>query len=299
METITVGGALGALVEGVSLRDLDEPGFAELHRALLDHQVLFLRDQHLSDDELLGLTRRFGEPMPHPVGRLLGQSEAIGTVEDREDKPPAADSWHSDITYWPAPPKIGLLCALSIPDRGGDTMWSSLYAAYGALSEPVRRLCDGLTALHAPNAHFVRSWCLQHGERWAPVIEQKMAGAVLPLVRTHDETGRQALFSSGGMRIQELTETESAMLVGHLREVVADPNHTVRWRWSEGDVAIWDERCTNHRALSDHYPRHRLMRRCTVQGDTAFHRPDGSAQPTFVAHLVGERPDAEMPALAS
>ena len=187
-----VAGVLGAQIDGLSLRDLSDEGFAVLHQALLDHQVLFVRGQHLTEREHLDFASRWGQPMAHPVARLTGDVRVISPVEDTADSPPTADQWHTDITYWPEPPKIGILCALTLPDAGGDTLWSSLYAAYDALSEPLRTLAEGLSALHAPSAHFVRSWTQRHGTEEGSLIERHMAGAMLPVVRTHDETGRQA-----------------------------------------------------------------------------------------------------------
>ena len=278
-----VAGSLGAEVDGLPLRDLSHEGFAVLHQALLDHQVLFVRGQHLTEQEHLDFASRWGQPMAHPVARLAGDVRVISPVEDTVDSPPTADQWHTDITYWPEPPKIGILCALTLPNAGGDTLWSSLYAAYDALSEPLRTLAEGLSALHAPSAHFVRSWTQRHGSEQGSLIEKHMAGAMLPLVRTHDETGRQALFYTGGMTIQGVAPVENELLMELFEKLVSEPNRSLRWRWAEGDVAIWDERCTNHRALSDHYPSYRLMRRCTIQGDRPFFRPSGAQDPLIVA----------------
>jgi taurine dioxygenase len=271
--------ALGAVVEGVALRAFDDAAFAEVSRALLEHQVLFFRNQHLSESEQLAFASRFGSPMAHPVGRLAGDDRVIATIEDTADSPPTGDQWHTDITYWPEPPKFGVLCALDVPAVGGDTLWASLYAAFDALSTPLQQLCSGLRALHAPSRHFVQTWAQRNGAREGDLIEKSLAGAILPLVRTHDETGRQALFRTSGMQILDIHPAESDMLLDHFHELVNDPNRYVRWHWAEGDVAIWDERCTNHRALSDHYPRYRRMRRCTVEGNRPFYRasPDHDA----------------------
>lgn len=286
MRIVRIATALGAVVEGVSLRELDAERFEAVRAALEEHQVLFFRDQHLSDDEHLALASRWGRPMPHPVGRLLGHDQVVGWVRDTPDSPPDADGWHTDITYWPKPPKVAVLCAVELPATGGDTLWSSLYAAYDALSPHLQRLCEGLVALHAPSEKFVRAFSLHHGTDYAQVVEEHLRGALLPLVRTHDETGRQALFYSGGMVLPDLAPDESEILVRHFHQLVGDPNRTVRWRWQAGDVAIWDERCTNHRALSDHFPQFRLMRRCTVEGDAPFYRAAGASSPGFVARSV-------------
>jgi taurine dioxygenase len=278
-----VTGSLGALVEGVRLNELDDNQFDAVHQALLEHQVLFFRGQHLSDDEHLALAERWGEPMAHPVARLTGDAHVLASVEDTADRPPTADQWHTDITYWPEPPKVAVLCALTLPPAGGDTLWSDLYGAYDALSAPLQQLCHTLRALHGMSPHFIRSWQKRHGDDSGAVIAEHMAGAVLPVVRTHDETGRQALFYSSNMEVLDVHRAEHEFLVRHFHDLVSDPNRCVRWRWSVGDVAIWDERCTNHRALSDHYPHYRLMRRCTVQGGRPFFRSLGAETPQFIA----------------
>jgi taurine dioxygenase len=259
---------------------------AIVRQALIDYQVIFVRDQHLTETEQLGLARHLGTPMAHPVNQLMGEDVVIANIEDTAESPPDADQWHTDITYWPAPPKFGLLSALDIPATGGDTLWASLYAAYEALSSPLQQLCARLRALHAPSRHFVESWTRRHGPEHRAAIEKQLAGAVLPLVRTHDDTGRSVLFRTSAMTILDVNPTESDRLLDYFAHIVNDPNLQVRWKWRNGDVAIWDERCTNHRALSDHYPRHRLMRRCTVEGEPAFFRPEGAREPLFTAALA-------------
>ena len=284
-----LSGAIGAEVGGVDLATIDDETFAAVHASLLDHQVLFFRDQHVDDDQQLALTERWGQPMVFPVGRFLGGAAVLSRIEDTADSPPDADGWHTDVTWVAEPPKLAVLSALTIPDGGGgDTMWSSSYATYDALSEPVRRLCDGLQVLHTPGDDFIAAISRSLGEELGAKVAAEFQGAIHPLVRTHDETGRQALFLSRGFarRIVGLHPAESAALLGLLDALADDPNRAVRWRWKEGDVAVWDERCTQHRALSDHYPQHRVMRRSTVVGERPEHWAAGADRPAFVAHSV-------------
>lgn len=134
--------------------------------------------------------------------------------------------------------------------------------------------------MHAPSRHFVESWTRRHGPEHRAAIEKQLAGAVL---RTHGDTGRSALFRTSAMTILDVNPTESNRLLDYFAHIVNDSNLQVRWKWRNGDVAIWDERCTNHRALADHYPRHRLMRRCTVEGEPAFFRHGDAREPLSTA----------------
>lgn len=267
--------SIGAVVEGVDLRALDDDAFEGIHRALLDHLVLFFPRQRLQDDEQLALCVRWGPPMRYPIAQILGlDSSALGRIEDTADSPPDVDNWHTDITWWPQPPKVAILRAVDIPPAGGDTMWASLYAAHDALSPAMQRICASLDVVHTPGDRFLAVQRRIFGDEVADRVAEHCGGAVQPLVRIHDETGRPALFVSGFMdQVVGMHRAESDLLLEYLQALLHDPNRQVRWRWSPGDVAIWDERCTNHRALSDHFPQHRLMVRCTAEGS----RPVGPA----------------------
>jgi alpha-ketoglutarate-dependent taurine dioxygenase len=274
---------IGAVVHDVALASMDDATFATVHAALLERGVLFFPTQHLTDDEHLALAERWGRPMVFPVARLMGGRRALSEIVDDADSPPDADLWHTDITWWPEPPKVAVLAALDVPASGGDTMWADLRDAYASLSEPMRRLCEGLSALHVPGERFVAANRRIFGEEVGRRIEAECRGAVMPLVRTHEETGEQALWLSSFIaHLVDVHPAESALLLGHLQALLDDPNRTVRWRWTPGDVAIWDERTTNHRALADHYPQYRRMRRCVVEGPGPVFRPAGADAPTIV-----------------
>jgi taurine dioxygenase len=270
MEIRRLNGALGAEIDGLKLEGIDDEDFRALHAALLAHQVVFVRDQHLSEDGQRALATRFGTPAVFPIAAHLGGTEYLSHIEDTADSPPDADGWHTDITWIERPPKVAILCALDIPTHGGDTMWADLYGAYDRLSPPMQAAVENLRIFHTQGADF---WAAT-GRRMTPEmvaeLQAALPGTEHPLVRTHPETGRKALFVAGGFmhEIVGMHPDESALLLGWLRSRVENPNLQVRWSWRVGDVAIWDERCTNHRALSDHFPQHRLMRRCTVEGET-------------------------------
>ena len=258
----------------MDLRAPSDSVVEDVHRALLDHGVLFFRDQPLDDDEHLALASRFGEPALFPlVERFIGTGNPLGYIGDSPESPPDADGWHTDITWIEQPPKLAFLQAITIPDRGGDTMWADLYAAYDALSESMRALCRQLSVVHTISPVIVDAFRSRAGDDIADKIAVEFPPVVHPLVRTHPETGRDALFVAGDFMtaIDGMHHDESIVLLSFLKRQIENPNFQVRWSWRPGDLAIWDERCTNHRALSDHYPQYRQMRRCTVKGD----RPTG------------------------
>jgi len=266
-------GAIGAVVDGVDLHQpLSEAAAQFLRDALHEHSVLFFHDQDLSEDEQLAFAARFGTVGQYPIQKLLGGTALTSTIEDTADSPPDADGWHTDITWVSEPPAYAFLNAKVIPPQGGDTMWASLFAAYDALSPVMQELCCQLTVRHSAGADFHGRLTRTVGVEIADRVAAEFPPVEHPLVRTHPVTGRRALFVSGRFmdQIVGMHRDESDALLGYLQQHVENPNFCVRWRWTEGDVAVWDEASTNHRALSDHFPAHRVMRRCTVDGGRPF-----------------------------
>jgi len=245
-----LAGSLGAEVSGFELAQTDTEEAAVIRSLLLEHQVLFFPDQFLSVDEHVSLGQHFGELESHPhLNNPFTQHPEL--FELAASHGGVADEWHSDITFQPHPSIMSILNMVTCPEVGGDTLWASAYAAYDALSEPMRDLCDGLTALHdaAP-----------HGK---PEIT-----AVHPVVRIHPETGKKCLFVNEHFtrRIVEMSHRESSMLLEYLISWIASPRFTIRYRWREGTIAIWDNRCTQHFVLSD-FSQQRVIQRVTVTGD--------------------------------
>jgi taurine dioxygenase len=254
-------------VEGVDLREpLPDETRAELRRAVLEHLVIFLRDQPLSDRQHLDAAASFGRPNVYPVTRARGLDEPLEFIEDGPDSPPKTDLWHTDAAFLEQPPEFGMIQLQLVPPRGGDTMWCSLYGAYDALSPTMRELADGLEQELHPGEHFRRSVELQFGPGIYERVAHEFGGTRHPIVRVHPESGRRALFLCGAFvrGIAGMHPDESRLLYEFFRSRLDDPNLQCRWRWREHDVAIWDERCTNHRGLSDHHPARRRVRRCTM-----------------------------------
>jgi len=258
-------GRIGAIIDDLDLESIDDAGFHALSNALLAHQVVFLRDQDLSDAGHRALAHRFGTPTVYPLVKHFGGTEYLSHIEDDAERPPDADGWHMDITWTPNPPKVAILFAEVIPPSGGDTMWADLYGAWEQLSPTMQAMLRPLEVRHAPGTDFWDA-VQRNGVDDTAELQQTFPGAVHPLVREHPVTGKTLLNLSGYFMesVVGLHPDESTWLLERLMTGIDNPNLQVRWRWAPGDVAIWDEPSTVHRALSDHYPQHRRMRRCTV-----------------------------------
>jgi taurine dioxygenase len=259
--------AIGAEVTGIDLRrHLDDGARRELHDALYRHLVLFFRDQAMSDEEHLAFASTFGEPNVFPTTKARGLDQPLEWIEDTPDSPPKTDLWHTDVAFLATPPDVAVLNMQVTPPAGGDTLWASLYAAHDNLSPVMQELVADLSQDLHPGPNFEATTRALYGDEVYERVAAEFAGAVHPLVRIHPVTGRPALFLCGAYvrALVGLRDDESAPLLQVLRARLDDPNVQCRWKWRPGDVAVWDERCTNHRALSDHHPAHRRVRRCTV-----------------------------------
>ncbi len=266
---------IGAVVEGIDLRDhLDPVTVGSIRRALLDHGVIFFHDQPLTRDQLKAFASNFGQigsdsPVvpPDEVAEMV-TTEPKGTT----------DIWHADATYMEAPNMGAVMRAVRLPPVGGDTCWAGMYAAYEALSQPMRAMLDGLTALHSLFPVMERLKRL--GDRFDGYLADAGRGGypehVHPVVRVHPETGRKLLFvnSSWTTRIVELEPAESAKVLGLLFDHIKSPDFNVRFRWSPGDIAFWDNRAVQHYAVPD-YSVERVMNRVVIAGDRPF-GPNGS-----------------------
>lgn len=275
-----VSGALGAEVHGVDLRTVDDDGFEQIRSLLHEHEVLFFPGAGLSEDEHMVLGRRFGEVAIFPVARLLGATEPrFQVITDGPDSPPVADQWHTDVTWIAEPPAYALLAAEVVPVRGGDTLWASMTAAYEGLSPTMQQMLAGLEVVHDNSAFIEAASQKMQGPDAAALLERlrdEYPPVVHPLVRTHPDTGRRALFLGGDFmrRIAGLHADESRALLDLLSRHIEDARYQCRWRWTPGDLAIWDERSTNHRSAADHFPQARSIRRIEVCGSRPAFDPD-------------------------
>lgn len=280
IEVIPVSGHLGAELRGVDLRSMDDATAAAFEEALVEHEVVFVRDAQLDDAAQLTFAARLGEPMLFPFARLMGATApSVGAIVDGPQSPPVADGWHTDATWLAEPPQYAVLRCVTPAARGGDTLWASMTAAYDALSPTMQTFVDGLTVRH-DNTSFISGMLEKRPELDVPGgvpdrLRAEYPPVEHPLVRTHPVTGRRALFLGGGfMRgVVGMHPDESAALLGFLERHATDARFVCRWRWAAGDVAIWDERSTNHRAAGDNFPHVREVRRCEVAGTRPYFDP--------------------------
>lgn len=276
--TITpVSGALGAIIDGVDVRDPDLD-FAPIYQAYLDYEVIFFREIHLTEAEQLEFGRRFGTPSIYPVARILGATQPTMTViSDGPTSPNAADTWHTDVTWTAEPPKAALLHMETPSEVGGDTLWASATKAYNSLSPSMQEFLCGLTVVHH-NVGFIKRVAEKAGaakDQIIAALERDYPPVEHPLIRTHPETGKRALFFARQFisHIKDLKKAESDMLLHFLDEHVKDVALHCRWQWKKGDLAIWDERSTLHRSAADHWPQVRVIRRLEIDGDRPFFDP--------------------------
>lgn len=283
-----VGGSLGAEVRGVDLPKVDATDVDRLKDLLHEFEVLFFPGAGLDEAEHMALGRMFGQVAIFPMSRLFGATEPkFQVIVDGPDSAPTADSWHTDVTWTAEPPDYALLMAEVVPERGGDTLWASMTAAYEGLSPTMQAMLTGLEVVH-DNSSFIEAarWKTKSSggqggdEKAVDELMDRLAAeyppVVHPLVRTHPDTGRRSLFLGGGFmrRIVGLHDDESRAILELLARHIDDARYHVRWRWTPGDLAIWDERSTNHRSAGDHFPQHRSIRRIEIAGSRPFFDPE-------------------------
>ncbi|MDB5655594.1 MAG: taurine dioxygenase [Tardiphaga sp.] len=265
--------ALGAEIGGVDLtRPLPPEVFSEIDRAFLDFGVIFFRDQRLSPEQQIGFAERFGRIDINRFFKAVDGYPQIAEVRKEADqKSNIGGAWHTDHSYDQIPAKASLLYARELPRVGGDTLFSNMYAAFDALSPGLQRTLLGLKALHSSRHAFGASAKrLAESDLQGRVGNPELAtqDAVHPVVITHPETGRKALYvnSSFTVRIEEWTESESQALLDYLYSHAVRPEYTVRFRWQPGSLALWDNRSTWHLALNDYAGHRRLLHRITIEG---------------------------------
>jgi taurine dioxygenase len=268
-----MGPQIGVEVTGVDVKTLDDAGFAPIYQAWLDHNVMVVRDQELTIEEFLHYSRRFGLVVPHPSKStrhpeipeitLLGVNKfgADGKLNEAIYRR-GAEGWHTDGAYDAEPFKATQLYALAIPSVGGDTMFASGYAAYEALPARLKERLEGRVGGFTYGGRRKSRALLNPEDRdWTPVFH--------PVVRTHPETGRKALYVNVAhtVRFAGMTEAESAPILRYLFEHQVRPEFTCRFSWQVGSLALWDNRCAQHNPVNDYHGYRRVMHRITLAGD--------------------------------
>jgi taurine dioxygenase len=275
LDIVPISLRIGAEVRGLRLSGSLAPDtLAALKEALLRHRVLFLRgQQHLDDAEHEAFGRLWGEIEPHPT---VPAPQGTTFLELDSHHGGRADSWHTDVTFKAAPPKVCVLRAVVIPPLGGDTVWANTVAAYEGLPQHLKAIVDQLWGVHGNDYDYAESRTgddaseLESSGRrkYRALFTRNIIEAEHPVVRVHPETGERTLVLGHFLkRLSGLSGSESRHLFEILQNRVTRLENTVRWRWTQGDVAIWDNRATQHYALNDYGDAHRVVRRVTVSGD--------------------------------
>jgi taurine dioxygenase len=256
-----LAGNIGAEIAGVDVgRPTSSEVVAVIRRALLAHKVVFLRDQHLTYETQVAFARQLGElTLGHPIFAPPPDQPFMREIDSRQGT--RANHWHTDLTFLDRPPAFALLHGVVIPDVGGDTIWSNTVTAYASLPEELRVLADQLRVVHSNDSDYTDATVTGRRDYIATTLETEH-----PAVHVHPETHERALLLGGfARRVVGLTPQASRDLIGILQEYATRPEHTVRWRWRVGDLAIWDNRATQHYAIND-YTGHRRGERVTVEG---------------------------------
>ncbi len=260
--------ALGAEVRGIDLsRGIDESSAAEIRSALLEHGVLFFKEQcEIAPDVQVQIGRHFGRLHIHPAApHMPGQPEVFVIHAHKDSRVANGEFWHSDVSCDVEPPLGTILQIHVLPEIGGDTLFANMYAAYDALSEPMKKMLTGLTATHA-SEHIYRG---RYSDRGVDDRDKVYPSAVHPVIRTHPEMGRRAIYVNRTFttRINELNDNESDSVLKLLFEHCEQIDFQIRFRWQKNDVAFWDNRCVMHHAIWDYWPNERKGRRVTIAGD--------------------------------
>jgi len=262
--------ALGAEVSGVDLRQpVTDEDFDAIHKALLEYQVIFFREQHITPGQQLALAKRFGPIQTHPAYAHVEGYPEVCILENSKENPSKIDTWHTDMTFRPNPPLGSMLHAQQVPEFGGDTMWSSMSASFEGLSDKWQHFLDGLEAIHSFEYGFQESLSEPGGrQRLAKAVEDNPPVAH-PVIRIHPESGKKGIFVNAlfTIHIVGMKQSESKAVLEFLNQHITLPEFTCRFKWQKYSIAFWDNRITQHVPVNDIGLQYRLMHRVTIDGD--------------------------------
>lgn len=270
IEATPISGALGAEISGIDLsQQLDDETVNAIRQALLDHLVIFFRGQDISPGQHLAFARKFGDVVEYPLVNGLDDYPKIIPVQKLEHETVNFGGlWHSDTTYLELPPMGAILCARELPPVGGDTLFANMYMAYDTLSDGMKDLLSGLVGVNSsakPDVVLTRKERIKtkRGADEEPLIAEH------PVIRTHPETGRKALYVNFGhtVNFRGMTEQESTPILNYLFAHQTRPEFTCRFQWTPGSIAFWDNRATQHNPINDYQEQRRIMHRITLAGD--------------------------------
>ncbi|WP_083915168.1 TauD/TfdA dioxygenase family protein [Ilumatobacter nonamiensis] len=268
---------IGAEIGGVDLaEDLSDQTIADIRQALLDWKVLFFRDQDITTEQHLAFGRRFGELEVHPFAPPHPEYAEVLRITHGEGAPGLENGWHSDVT-WRVEPSLGsILRMLEGPAVGGDTLFADMYEAYEGLPDYVKEKVEGQTARHDFTRFKIGMRKQGAMEEEIAAVEERFPNPHHPVIRTHPETGRKAIYVNSAFtrEIDDMNPDESEELLQILYRQASYPEYQVRLRWQPDTIAFWDNRSVQHYAVSDYYPQTRVVERVTVIGDTPYFDPD-------------------------
>ncbi len=272
-EVHPIAEALGAELHGVNLcEDLSSETYSEIRRLLVKHQVIFFRDQDISRAQHKALAESFGPVQTHPAYDTVPGYPEITILESTAEKPSKIEVWHSDMTFRKHPPLGSVLRSKICPPEGGDTLWSSMTAAYNGLSKSMQVFLSNLTAEHDFSFGFKESLAELGGrERLAQAVADNPPVSH-PVIRIHPESGKKVIFVNAlfTTKIIGLSEKESSTILSFLYEHIITPAYTCRFHWEPNSIAIWDNRSTQHKPINDYFPAHRLLERIAIDGDKPY-----------------------------
>jgi len=265
MEIKPLGGRIGALIEGIQLSgDLNADEVAEIRQAMLRHKVVFLRDQQGGSAALEGFAELLGEPVPYTY-----QDPPEGLEYTWEFGEIRSDHWHADLCWHTDPVAVGILAPVTLPESGGNTVWSNAVAAYEEMPDALKAMADKLWAVHSAKKPIALSFPNPTEEEWGiqSRFDSEVTGARHPVVRVHPETGERVLFVGNVVYyFEDFARTPGQHIYELLQYYIMRPENTIRWHWRMGDVAIWDNRATQHYGVRDFGDQRRIMRRISLKG---------------------------------
>lgn len=273
LQVIPQSGALGAEIRGVDLTaELTQDLLAEIRALLIEHEVIFFREQNIQPAQQRALALSFGALQTHPAYNTVEGYPEIAILESTPEKPTRIEAWHADMTFRQHPPMGTVLRSVIVPPRGGDTLWSSMTTAYDGLSSAMQAFLEPLTAVHDFSWGFKESLAEPGGaERLADAVAANPP-VEHPVIRTHPESGKKVIYVNSlfTTHIRDLPPRESAAVLAFLYQHIASDEYTCRFAWRPDSIAIWDNRSTQHKPINDYFPAARKLHRITIDGDRPY-----------------------------
>ena len=268
-----ISGCIGAEIHGIDLtKPITHELYIQLRECLVEYEVIFFRDQAITPAQQYALASMFGPLQSHPAYQTVEGFPEISILESTADKPTKIECWHSDMTFRQHPPLATVLRAQVVPDKGGDTLWASMTAAYRGLSKSMQDFLSTLTAVHDFSYGFKESLAEPGGQ-------QRLAQALVdnppvrhPVIRIHPESGNSVIFVNElfTRHVEGLSRSESDALLAFIFEHIRTPEYSCRFAWQPDSIAIWDNRSTQHKPINDYFPAHRRLERITIDGDLPY-----------------------------